>query len=47
LNGDVIVLASPRRLQQVMVNLLTNAVESSAQTVRVRVRKGLDWRRRR
>jgi two-component system NtrC family sensor kinase len=41
---DATVVASLPRIRQLMINLLTNAVESGAQAVRVRVRAGWDWR---
>jgi len=39
------VVASPPRIRQLIASLLTNAMESGASVVRVRIRMGLDWRR--
>ena len=43
---DATVVASQSRMRQLIVNLLTNAMESGARTVHIRVRMGPDWRRR-
>ncbi len=43
---DATVVASQSRIRQLIVNLLTNAMESGAGTVHIRVRMGPDWRRR-
>ena len=42
---DAVVVASPPRIRQLIVSLLTNAMESGAQTVRMRVSMGQQWRR--
>jgi signal transduction histidine kinase len=42
---DGLVVASPPRIRQLIVSLLTNAMESGAQTVRMRVSMGQKWRR--
>jgi PAS domain S-box-containing protein len=42
---DGLVVASPPRIRQLLVSLLTNAMESGAQTVRMRVSMGQKWRR--
>jgi hypothetical protein len=41
---DATVIASPPRLRRLLTNLLTNAMESGAQVIQVRVRAGRDWR---
>lgn len=43
---DPAVIASRPRIRQLIASLLTNAMESGANAVRVRVRAGRDWRRR-
>lgn len=40
---DALLIASPPRIRQLIVSLLTNAMESGAQCVRIRVRMGWDW----
>jgi signal transduction histidine kinase len=42
---DPIIVASAPRIRQLIANLLTNALESGAKSVRVRVRRCLDWHR--
>lgn len=44
-NCDAILIASPPRVRQLIVSLLTNAMESGAKSVRIRVRMGWDWHR--
>jgi signal transduction histidine kinase len=44
---DAIVVASPPRIRQLIASLLTNAMESGARAVRVRVHLATDWHRRR
>jgi len=46
LNSDAHLIASPPRIRQLIISLLTNAMESGAQHVRIRVRMGWDWHRR-
>lgn len=43
-NSDAILVASPFHIRQSLANLITNALESSAQTVRIRVSDGRQWR---
>lgn len=45
-SSDTHLIASPPRIRQLIISLLTNAMESGAQTVRIRVRMGWDWHRR-
>ena len=45
-SSDIHLIASPPRMRQLMISLLTNAMESGAQNVRIRVRMGWDWHRR-
>lgn len=42
---DPIIVASAPRMRQLIASLLTNALESGAKSVRVRVHRCLDWRR--
>ncbi len=42
--ADPYIVASPPKMKQLIANLLTNAMESGAGTVRVRVNVGTDWR---
>jgi signal transduction histidine kinase len=44
LNCDATFAASLPRMRQLFTNLLANAMESGAETVRIRVRPGRDWR---
>ena len=44
---DPTVIASRPRIRQLIASLITNAMESEANAVRVRVRTGMDWRQRR
>ena len=44
--SDPKIVGSPPRIRQLIANLLTNAMESGAQTVRIRVCEGRDWRDR-
>ena len=41
--ADPTIVASPPKLKQLIANLLTNALESGAKTVRVRVDVGAEW----
>lgn len=41
---DQHIVASPPKMKQLVANLLTNAMESGASTVRVRVDAGAEWR---
>ncbi len=45
-NCDPTVVASRPRIRQLIASLVTNALESEPNVVRVRVRMGRDWRRR-
>lgn len=42
---DPVIVASAPRIRQLIASLLTNALESDAKSVRVRVHRCLDWRR--
>jgi PAS domain S-box-containing protein len=42
---DATVFASRRGIQQLLTSLLANAMESGANTIRIRVDRGLNWRR--
>lgn len=42
-NCTATVVASPPRIRQLIASLLTNALESGAQVVRIRARMGKDW----
>lgn len=42
--ADPTIVASPPKLKQLIASLLTNALESGATTVRVRVNRGTEWR---
>lgn len=42
-NTDATVIASPVRFRQLIDNLLSNALESGARRVRVRLQQGRDW----
>jgi signal transduction histidine kinase len=44
--ADPSIVLSPTKIKQLIVNLLTNAMESGADTVRVRVEVGAKWRSR-
>lgn len=43
-NSDAVLVASPFHVQQSLANLLTNALESGAQTVRIRISNARQWR---
>ncbi len=42
--SDVTIVVSPPRMRQLIAGLLTNAMESGSETVKVRMRLGRDWR---
>jgi PAS domain S-box-containing protein len=46
LSYDGTLVASPSGIQQLIASLLTNAMESGAQAIRIRVRAGWEWRQR-